>query len=387
MSGTPPSDGIYNEAGLIRSAYAGKLLPCAQVDLFRNTHRMFAARVVRRAGGVQRLERAPAPLADLPIRSRGNTYDLFDYVSRNRVAGLLILKEGRIAFEHYDLGNDETTRWASMSMAKSITTTLVGVAIRDGFVASVDDPVTRYLPQLGGTGYESVSIRHVLQMTSGVKWSDLQTDPESERRQMLELQIGQRSDAILQYMATRPRANPPGSVWNYNTGETHVVGALLRAATGRWMADYFSERIWSKLGAEADAAWWLEAPGGLEVAGTGISATLRDYGRFGLFVLDDGVIGAERILPANWIREAGAPRMIDGQRVDYGYMWWPVADRDGSFSDHAFSARGIFGQFMYINCRERIVIVVWSSRSKPKEAEAVADNDFFNAAVDALRGS
>jgi CubicO group peptidase (beta-lactamase class C family) len=387
LNGSPHSDRIFDEAGLIRNAYAGKLLPRAQVDLFQNTHRMFAARVVRRAGPVQRFDRAPTQLCDLQIRSRGNSYDLFDYVSRNRVAGLLILKEGRIAFEHYDLGNDETTRWASMSMAKSITATLIGAAIRDGFIASVDDPVTQYLPQLSGTGYESVSIRNVLQMTSGVKWSDSQTDSESERRQMLELQIAQRSNAILQYMATRPRANRPGAIWNYNTGETYVLGALLRAATGSWMAEYFSERIWSKLGMEADASWWLEAPGGLEVAGTGVSATLRDYGRFGLFVLNDGVIGAERILPANWIREAGAPRTIDGQRVDYGYMWWPVAAKDGSCSDHAFSARGIFGQFMYINCRERIVIVVWSSRSKPKEAEAIADNDFFNAAVDALRDS
>lgn len=387
MSGTHPNDHIYDEAALIRNAYAGKLLPRAQVDLFRNTHRMFAARVVRRGGVVRRLDRAPKQLSNLQIRSRGNAYDLFDYVSRNRVAGLLVLQQGRIAFEHYDLGNDETTRWASMSMAKSITATLVGVAIADGSIASVDDPLTRYLPRLRGTGYESVSVRHVLQMTSGVRWSDLQTDPESERRRMLELQIAQRPDAILEYMATRMRANPPGAVWSYNTGETHVVGALLRAATGRWLADYFSERIWSKLGAESDAAWWLEAPGGLEVAGTGFSATLRDYGRFGLFVLDDGVLGTERILPANWNREAGAPRIIEGQRVDYGYMWWPVAASDGSFADLAFSARGIFGQFMYINCRERIVIVVWSSRSKPKEAEAVADNDFFNAVVDALRGS
>src|SRR5579883_1002439 len=385
LSETRPADSEYSEAGFIRRAYEGKLLPGAQVDLFRNTHRMFSARTVRRAGVVQPLERASTRVMDLQIASRGADYDLFDYVSRNRVSGLLVLKGGRIAFEYYDLGNDEKTRWLSMSMAKSITTTLVGVAIHDGLIGSVDDLITAYLPEMRGTGYEGVSIRDVLQMTSGIKWSDSHTDPTSERRQMLELQIAQQPGEILRYVATRPRVAPPGKVWNYNTGETHVVGALVRAATKRWVADYLSEKIWSKLGMEADATWWLEAPGGLEVAGSGFSATLRDYGRLGLFMMRDGLIGAERVLPEGWVREAGAPCRLGNQSADYGYMWWPVARRDGTHSDHAFSARGIFGQFMYVNVVEQVVIVVWSARSKPKGAEAVLDNDFFNAVVDALR--
>jgi len=136
---------------------------------------------------------------------------------------------------------------------------------------------------------------------------------------------------------------------------------------------------------EANATWWLEAPQGLEVAGSGFSATLRDYARFGLFVLGDGVIDGQRVLPSGWVREGSIPRIVGGKRVDYGYMWWPVPSADGSFADDAFSARGIFGQFIYINPREEVVIVVWSSRSKPKGAEAILDNDFFNAVVAALR--
>lgn len=374
-----------SDAELIRNIYAGTLLPQAQVEAFRNSHRLFATRTVPRSGPVQRLPLSEVRLQNLNVRSRGSTYDLFDYVSRNRVAGLLILKNGRLALEHYDLGTDANTRWPSMSMAKSISTTLIGAAIHDGLIDSVDDPLTRYLPDMAGGAYDNASIRHVLQMSSGVRWDDTHTDRDSERRRMLELQIAQQPGAILSYVAQLPRVAVPGESWNYSTGETHVVGALLRAATGCWVADYLSDKIWAKLGMEAEATWWLEAPAGLEVAGSGVSATLRDYGRFGLFVSNNGVIGGERILPEGWMREAVGPRKIGGKQVDYGYMWWPVAGPDGSFEDGAFSARGIFGQFIYINPRKQVVVVVLSSRSKPKGAEAILDNDLFNAVAETLQ--
>lgn len=374
-----------SDAELIRNIYAGTLLPQAQVEAFRNSHRLFATRTVPRSGPVQRLPLSEVRLQNLNVRSRGSTYDLFDYVSRNRVAGLLILKNGRLALEHYDLGTDANTRWPSMSMAKSISTTLIGAAIHDGLIDSVDDPLTRYLPDMAGGAYDNASIRHVLQMSSGVRWDDTHTDRDSERRRMLELQIAQQPGAILSYVAQLPRVAVPGESWNYSTGETHVVGALLHAATGCWVADYLSDKIWAKLGMEAEATWWLEAPAGLEVAGSGVSATLRDYGRFGLFVSNNGVIGGERILPEGWMREAVGPRKIGGKQVDYGYMWWPVAGPDGSFEDGAFSARGIFGQFIYINPRKQVVVVVLSSRSKPKGAEAILDNDLFNAVAETLQ--
>ena len=368
----------------MRRVYAGMLMPDALADAFRSPTRTFATRVVRRGPRSARMASGPPLGQELPITSGAERYDLYDYVSRNRVTGLLVLKDGHIALEQYQGGNDGATRWLSMSMAKSISTTLVGAAIQDGHINSVDEPLTRYLPELAGSGYDGVSIRHVLQMTSGVGWDDTHTDPNSERRAMLELQLAQRPGAILRYIAGRPRVAAPGAQWNYSTGETHIVGALLRAATGRWLADYLAERIWSRIGAEADACWWLESPGGLEVAGSGFGATLRDYGRFGMFVLDDGVVDGVRILPPGWMREAGAPRLLGSQRLEYGYMWWPVAHPERGFADGAYSARGIFGQYLYVNPAQRVVIVVWSARSKPKGAEAIADNDFFNAVVAAL---
>lgn len=372
-------------AATIRNAYAGLLMPDEQVRLFRATDRIFPTRVIARGKRVLTMPSAARPLDGLRIESNGAGYDFCDYVSRNRVAGLLVIRHGRVAVEMYELDNDPATRWVSMSMAKSISTTLVGAAVQDGFISGVDAPLTDYLPQLAGSSYAGASIRHLLQMTSGVRWDDTHTDPASDRRHMLELQIGQKPAEILRYVAGRPRVAAPGTVWNYSTGETHIVGALLHAAVGRWLSDYLSERIWAPFGMEADACWWLESPQGLEVAGAGISATLRDYGRFGLFMLADGVIDGKRVLPEGWVRDATAPRPLNGARLDYGYMWWPVPSRDGSFEDRAFSARGIFGQYTYVNPAAGIVIVVLSSRSKPKGAEVIVDNDFFNAVVGALR--
>lgn len=368
-----------------RDAYAGKLSPNAQLRLFRESQWGFATRTIARGGSVQELPRADNQLQDLVVQSGGKELDLADYLSRNRVAGLLLLKRGRIALEHYDLGIDANTRWISMSMAKSVSTTLVGAAIQDRLIGSVDDQLTRYLPELRGTSYDAVSIRHLLQMTSGVHWDDTHTDADSERRRMLELQIAQQPGAIMKYLANQPRIAAPGSVWNYSTGETHVVGALVRAATGLWCADYLSQKIWSKVGMQSDATWWLEAPGGLEVAGSGINATLRDYARFGSFMANGGATSTEQVLPDGWITAATQPRHVGNARVDYGYMWWPVAGRNGSFADGAFSARGIFGQYIYINPREQVIVVVLSARSKPKGAEAIPDNDFFNSAVSALK--
>lgn len=374
-----------DRAAAIRSAYAGLLLPEDQVRLFRATDRIFPSRLIAHGPRVRDLPSAPRSLEGLRIASNGQSYDYYDYISRNRVAGVIVLQGGRIAVERYELGNGPESRWVSMSVAKSISTTLVGAAIRDGYIAGVSAPLTDYLPALRGTSYEGTSIRELLQMTSGVRWDDTHTDPASDRRRMLELQIEQQPAAILRYVASRPRVAPPGTVWNYSTGETHVVGALLHAATGRWLSDYLSERIWVPYGMEADASWWLESPGGLEIAGAGISATLRDYARFGLFMQSGGFIEGKPVLPEGWVAEATSSRLLNGSRLDYGYMWWPVPSPDGTFADLAFSARGIFGQYLYVNPAAEIVIAVVCARSKPKGAEVIVDNDFFNAVVGYLR--
>ena len=303
----------------------------------------------------------------------------------NRVTALLMLKDGKIAYEDYEMGNTEKTRWMSMSMVKSITSSLMGAAIQDGYIKSIDDPVTRYVAKLRGSAYDGVSIRYLLQMASGVKWDETYTNPASDRRRMLEAQIAQRPGAIMDLMAKLPRAGAPGTVWNYSTGETFVAGAVVRSAVGRPLAQYLSERIWTKAGMESDATWWLESPDGLEIGGSGLSATLRDYGRFGLFLMNGGVAGGEKILPDGWVRDAGSSKKIGGKVVDYGYMIWPFSANPGSTNQGAFQALGIYGQHIYVNPRERVVIVVWSALPKPTGKEVIADEDFFAAATAALR--
>jgi CubicO group peptidase (beta-lactamase class C family) len=297
----------------------------------------------------------------------------------------LVIKDGKIALERYELGNTPKTRWMSMSIAKSVTACLVGAAIQDGHIATLDDPVTRYLPQLAGTAYDGVTIRQLLQMASGVQWDETYTNPASDRRRMLELQNGQKPGEILKLMAALPRAAEPGMRWNYSTGETHVAGALVRAAVGKPLAQYLSERIWAKFGMEADATWWLESPDGLEVGGSGLSAVLRDYGRFGLFLLGGGEAGGEQVLPEGWVQAAGSPQRIGGRTVNYGYMIWPMPNVAGTIHEGAFQAYGIFGQHIYVNPRENVVIVVWSALPKPTGKASVNDAAFFAAVTQALR--
>lgn len=370
--------------GDIRQAYAGRLFPHEQIPTFRHIDRAFPSRVIPRGGPVRPLTESRRDIRDIRFQSGGRSFDLFDYVSQNRITGLLVLKDGERVLEHYDFGNDPDTRWMSMSMAKSVSTTLVGVALAQGLIRSLDDPLTDYIPALAGGTYGDVSVRHLLLMASGADWNEDQTAPDSERRQVLELQIGQQPGSILRFMSALPKLAPSGTRWNYSTGETHLVGELLRAATGQWLSDYLSEQLWQPLGMEADASWWLEAPDGLEIAGSGIAATLRDYGRFGQFICDNGTIDGRQVLTADWVQQASGPTELNGGTIPYGYMWWSVPGADGDHRERAFSARGIFGQRIYINRPQRVVIVEWCARSKPMGDEPISDNAFFNAACSAL---
>ena len=194
----------------------------------------------------------------------------------------------------------------------------------------------------------------------------------------------QKKGATIQYMRALPRAAPPGRVWHYSTGETYVVGALLEGATHRSLAAYLSEKIWFPMGMEQNATWWLEAPNGLGLAGTGLAATLRDYGRFGLLVQEEGWIEGRHLVPPGWFQEAGSAKQIAGKPVDYGYLWWPVPAGD-PIHRQAFQAIGIFGQHLYVNPVEKLVIVVLSARPKPTGSTVIEDLTFFGAGARALQ--
>ena len=371
--------------GTVRQIYDGVLTPKLAVNTFRNIDRLFPTRRIPHAANPRPLPAATTPLSNVRFSDSGGGYDLERYLELNRVAGLLVLDHGRIALERYRFGNGPHTRWMSMSIAKSITATLIGAAVKQGAIASLTDPVTRYVPALAGSAYEGVTIRDVLMMASGVRWNETYTDPASDRRRLLEAQIAQVPGSTLAVMKSVPRAAAPGTVNNYNTGETQVAGLVLRNAVGKPLATYLGERIWSRFGMEADANWWLDSPDGVEIGGSGISATLRDYGRFGLFMLADGVAAGDSILPAGWVQEATTPKVLrGGTPLDYGYLWWTAPTPDAR-RDHAYAAEGIYGQFLYVNPAAQVVIVVWSARARPVGADAIDDWAFFDAVVRACR--
>lgn len=363
----------------LRRCYAGKVLPNEQVELFQNSQQAFPVREIAASSQPRVLARKECDLTEFEFESRGTKYDIYDYISRNRISGLLLMKSGQLVFENYQNGNHSDSHWLSMSMAKSIASTLVGVAIAEGLIGGLDDPLTQYLPELSAGAYADVTIRQLLLMSSGVEWNEDQTNPRSHRSCVLSLQIEQHPGSITQYMSELPKLAPAGSRWNYSTGETHIVGSLIKAATGRWLSDYLSEKIWQPVGMESNAHWWLEAESGLEVAGSGFGATLRDYARFAQFVMDGGKIGNKFILPQNWLDQAAGPTKIGATTVPYGFMWWSLPDQDGSYHRRAFSARGIFGQRIYINPADQSLAVIWCLRSKPVGDDPVIDNDFFNA--------
>ncbi len=364
--------------GTVRQIYDGALTPDLAVNTFRNIDRLFPTRVVPHGAYATPLPLAATQLRQVTFTDRGRRYDLGAYLELNRVTGLLVLKDGRIALERYRLGNTERTHWMSMSVAKSITSTLIGAAIKEHDIAGLSDSATHYVPALAGSAYDGVTVRDVLMMASGARWNETYTDPASDRRRLLEAQISQVSGSAMAVMRSLPRAAAPGTVNNYSTGETQVAAEILRRAVGRPLATYLSERIWSRFGMEADASWWLDSPDGVEIGGSGFSATLRDYGRFGLFLLGGGVAGGDSILPSGWLVEATSPKTLrGGSPLDYGYLWWP--GRGG-----AYAAEGIYGQWIYVNPAAQVVIVVWSAQAKPTGTAVVDDWAFFEAVVKAL---
>jgi CubicO group peptidase (beta-lactamase class C family) len=251
-----------------------------------------------------------------------------------------------------------------MSMIKSLTSTLVGAALQDGSIESLDDAVSRYIPALRGSAYDAVSVRNLITMSSGVDWNEDYTDRHSHVNRYSKSLGDKVPGGVLALMRSVRGLHPPGSQFNYNTGDTYVLGALLSAATGRTLADYMSSKIWSRFGMEFDAFYTLESEGGQEIGGSRAGMALRDFGRFGLFLLNGGVAGGERILPEGWLDAAGSrvftldPETNNYGADGYGYSWW--IDPDG-----AMVAVGFAGQTLYINRQADVVIVTLSCHPQP----------------------
>ena len=346
--------------------------PEQQVAGYRNIDRVYPTRIISAGGPAYGLPEQLVDLNDVQISFEDKVLTTDDYFSQQNVAGLLVIKNGRIVYERYGLGNSQDSLWVSFSVAKSVTSLLVGAAIRDGYIKSVDEKVTDYLPRLKESSYKQATIRNILQMSSGVQWDEDYADPDSDINRFPANTLG-----LYEYLREKPRDVAPGEVFNYNTAETNLVGTLLRSAIGNNLATYLSEKIWQPFGMEADANWMLTETGGGEFGGCCISATLRDYGRIGLFALGDGRLpDGTQVLPDNWIAESTSPSKGN---VGYGYLWW-LHERG------VYRASGIFGQGIYINPQEKVVIALHSARAvASKGSDWVLQFALYAALTEAVR--
>ena len=287
-----------------------------------------------------------------------------------RSAALLVVHDGKLRLERYGLGFDGLGRWTSFSVAKSFTSTLVGAAVKDGFIKSLDDKVSLYIPDLKGSAYDDVSVRQLLTMTSGVKWNEDYADPHSDVARFNNHQPEAGVEALVSYMRKLPREAPAGTRWLYSTGETNLVGTLVQQATRKPLATYLSEKIWVPAGMKQQATWILSKTG-KEIGGCCVQATPRDYARMGLFILNGAQVNGQSNVPDGWWAEATTKRTEIGlPGRGYGYQWW-------TYDDGSYTARGIFGQGIFIDPQRKLVIVSnanWAGGARDPQATEAREN-------------
>ena len=346
----------------------------------------------QRDAGFRMIDRVPMLVKASDIPAASNVLDLPDgpelalpidldeYMQTQRHVGLVVLHNGAVRLERYGLDFKADDRWTSFSVAKSLTSTLVGIAVQDGHIESLDDPVSKYIPGLVNSSYDDVTVEQLLTMSSGVAWDETYTDPNSDVAKFNTHVAEDGGSNLVSYMSQLPRAHAPGEVWNYSTGETNLIGILVREATGRTLADYLSEKIWKPFGMQQDATWLLNEDG-TEISGCCIQAATRDFARFGLFILGGAEIDGKRIVPEDWIGRATTKRIgyvLPGQ--GYGFQWW-------TYDTGAFAARGIFGQGIYIDPSRNLIIASnssWSTALGDTDRESTAREAFYQTVVDAI---
>ncbi|EGG29487.1 beta-lactamase [Aequoribacter fuscus] len=337
--------------------------------VFGNIRGAFPNRTVSTGNSVKVLNKAYQDFAELRYEVDGKQYSLQDFYARTATRGIIVVQGDDIKLEHYSPGHTEETRWVSFSVTKSLTSMLIGAAVKDGYIESVDEKVADYLPRLKGTSYEDVRIKDVLHMASGVAWNEDYADPKSD----VALAGALNGIDLVQYLANLPKVAEPGTTFNYNTGETNLAGELLRSAIGNNASEYLEHKIWKPYGMEHDAYWLLSSEGGVETGGCCLNATLRDYARIGMFAKDQGVLpDGTGVLPEGWMKESTSPSEgFDG----YGYLWW-------LFDDGSYSARGIFQQWIYIDPKRDLVIATHTNAAQAVEDE---DHKHVAAVIQALR--
>ena len=293
--------------------------------------------------------------------TKDETTKIRSFMESTNAVGVMVLQDGKKRYEAYRLGFTPEQRWTSFSVAKSFTSTLLGAAVKDGFVASMQDPVTKYIPDLAGSAYDGVTVEQLATMTSGVAWNEDYTDPNSDVAQMNRFVVDYGPEAIVRQMRELKREAPPGEKWLYKTGETNLIGVLVENAVGLPLAKYAQSKIVDPAGFEGGMFWMVDLRGG-NIGGCCLSLRLGDYARMGQFVLE----GGHDAVPEGWFAKAAGPVVAfdEGETLShfapatngfgYGYQWW-------TYPGGKFGAQGIFGQAITVVPEKRLVAVVLSS--------------------------
>ena len=324
---------------------------------FRRSDQIFAAHTVHHGANVRALPRAAAQIDPVVRQSDGlPTVSIEQLMELERITGVIAVKDGEIILERYAFDRGPDDRWISMSVAKSVTSTLIGAAVKDGLIHSIDDPVVRYIPELKGTAFDGVTILNLMTMSSGVRWNEDYVDLTSD----IALAGGEEMvgdvPPLVAYAKRLDREVKPGTRRKYQTIDADMLGIVLsRALNGRTLADYISEKIWQPFGMEADASWLVDKAG-IERGGCCLSITLRDYARLGMFMDEAAHAGGVDVLPEGWIHDAWTPNLSDPDKYAKGFGYYWQIRQDGGYE-----AVGAYGQSVTIYPSEHLVIAVNSA--------------------------
>jgi CubicO group peptidase (beta-lactamase class C family) len=303
---------------------------------------------------------------------QGSRYTLEDYFKRNFVTGLLVLHGDQIIIEKYFHSADQNSRFVSQSLSKSIVSILVGAAVEDGAIKSIEDPVAKYLPYLSESGYRNVTIKNLLQMSTGVEYGEDYGNPKSGAAILGSALLTGNPSFRSYAQSVQPTKTSPGTKFEYQSVNSQVLGLLLEAVTGKRLNKYAQEKLWTKLGTQSNAFFYESKKQPDTCAFACFNATLRDYGRIGLMMLQGGALGKERIVSSTWVHDSTTPDAPylkpkpGGPEGGFGYayQWWIPPGNEG-----VFEAIGIYGQCIYVNPARHVVIVQTSAWPEPESMQ------------------
>lgn len=389
---SPPDEEILGKSRgyPVPSSPFNELDDAYKVGGYSNLDKAFDTRTIKRGSHVSSLpkDQGAAPIS---YSFKGATYSIDDYLARQRTTSIIVIKDGKIAFEQYQYDRNDGHRMHSQSMAKSITSLLVGAALDEGKIKSLDDLAEHYVPDLKGTALGKASIRNLLQMSSGAAFRTQVGAADSDVSRLTMETYYKKGRGGASAVSWVREGGMPGTQFNYSNADTFTLGLVVRHATNKSLADYASEKLWQPIGAESDATWLVDWAG-VESAFTGFSAVARDYARLGILLANDGQANGKQVISSDFLKAATdmsmQPQYLRAKAIlgyyGYGYQYWLLPYRT-----RTFMMMGIMGQAIYVQPESKLVMVltsVWKDRTGNANDAAQERNQLWAGVLKSLGG-